>query len=258
MEISQKPDARLAERVLPSPLYRALSHLFGQNISDCILVGGTALSGFYAGHRRSDDLDLFVKNDAAFAQAGLALKSLQKLDAQITETSHSNQYIKAVCNLDNHSFTVDIALDENLFRVGGFSLCEGGIAVADLGTLFMMKSVALLSRCSEKDLYDLAWMFDNLENIIVPDIIAQGIKIDTGMKPESVLYSVSSSQIRKEACGFSLDPDLDAKAVHARIEKFKKRLTRELTNYIRKSTTSGLKPIVDTLKSFEKPRKPKS
>ncbi|MFH0921243.1 MAG: nucleotidyl transferase AbiEii/AbiGii toxin family protein [Fibrobacterota bacterium] len=250
MELSQKPDVRLAKRVLPAPLYRALSHLFAQNISDCILVGGTALSGFYAGHRRSDDLDLFVKDDAAFAQARLALKSLQKLDTQITETARSNQYVKAVCNLDNHSFTVDIVLDENLFRVGGFNLCENKVAVADLATLFMMKSAALLSRCSEKDLYDLAWLFDNLENISVSDMVAKGVKIDAGIKPETVLYSVSSSQIRKEACGFSLDPDLDAKAVHARIEKFRKRLIRELTDYIRNNTTSGLKPIVDTLRKL--------
>ena len=34
-----------------------------------MLVGGTALAGFYAGHRRSDDLDLFVGSPAA--QAGI-------------------------------------------------------------------------------------------------------------------------------------------------------------------------------------------
>jgi hypothetical protein len=98
---------------------------------------------------------------------------------------------------------------------------------------------------------------DNVEEIKASEIIAKGVKIDAGIKPETVLYSVSSSQIREEACGFSLDPDLDAKAIYARIVKFKKRLVRELTDYIRHNTASDLKPIIDSLQAFEKPPKPK-
>jgi len=255
METPSRPDCGLAKKVLPAPLFKALVSIFSQNIRDCVLVGGTALSGFYAGHRRSDDLDLFVKNEAAFTQAILALNSLKKLSAEIKESAHSNQYFKAQCSLEGHAFTVDIVLDENLFNAGKHEICDCRIAVAGLPTIFMMKSAALLSRCSAKDLYDMLWLFQNLKDATAADIITEGKKIDGGMRAETVLYSVSSSQIRKEACGFALDPDLDEKKVYARILKFKKKLAGELGGLVRDSANSGLKPVMETIKSLSAGRK---
>ena len=251
MESPSKPDIKLAQRVLPPALFKALVRIFSQNIKDCMLVGGTALSGFYAGHRRSDDIDLFVKSQPAFLQTVLAFKTLEKLKAEIKEAAHSQQYFKAVCRLDNCNFTVDIVLDENLFKQGKFNLCGRRIAVADLLTIFMMKSAALVSRCSEKDLYDLIWLFQNLEGLKIPDIIASGKKIDAGLNPETLLYSVSSSQIRKEACNFSLVPGFDNKKVYSLISKFKKSLVRGLHEYISNNTSSELKAVIDRIKSFE-------
>ena len=66
MGLAREPQSSLAEQVLPGPLYQALTHVFGQGVSGCMLVGGTALAGYYAGHRRSDDLDLFTED--AFSQ----------------------------------------------------------------------------------------------------------------------------------------------------------------------------------------------
>ena len=62
MAFRTKPSLELAKKGLPAPLYQCLEYFFQQDIPSLILVGGTALSGFYAGHRRSDDLDLFTKN----------------------------------------------------------------------------------------------------------------------------------------------------------------------------------------------------
>ena len=65
METVRQPDSSLAAQILPPPLYRALTHLSAQDLNGVMLVGGTALAGYYAGHRRSDDLDLFTE---AFVQ----------------------------------------------------------------------------------------------------------------------------------------------------------------------------------------------
>ena len=54
MGLEQKPKSRLAADVLPAPLHRALTHVFSSGLSGCMLVGGTALAGYYAAHRRSD------------------------------------------------------------------------------------------------------------------------------------------------------------------------------------------------------------
>jgi hypothetical protein len=251
MENTSKPDSCIAKQVLPAPLYLALSYIFEQNITNCVLVGGTALSGFYAGHRRSDDLDLFVKDELAFSQTLLSVKSLSNIGTQIKEIAHSNQYYKALCKLNSHEFTVDIVQDVNIFKVGTFYKSDA-ILIADLPTLFMMKSAALLSRCSEKDLFDLEWLLKNLKGASISDIILGGVKIDSGMKAETVLYSISSSQTRRDACGFSLDPASDSKVIYDRLIKFKKRLIKELTNILQHNISSDIKPIIDTLRGLIK------
>ena len=76
LRMALAPDSRLAQRVLPDPLYRALTHVYAQRISGCMLAGGTAISGYYAGHRRSDDLELFAKDEDAHRAAVLAARSL--------------------------------------------------------------------------------------------------------------------------------------------------------------------------------------
>ncbi len=248
MDASQKPDLSLAKKSLPPALFTAIKHIFSQNIKDCILVGGTALSGFYAGHRRSDDIDLFVKNTAAFKAVILAVKSLKKIGVDIKEIIHSSQYFKAVCSTKKNSFTVDIVLDENIFSVGSYHLCHGNIVVADLITLFMMKSAALLSRCSEKDLYDLIWLFQNLEGFSIMDIIEDGMKIDSGLNPETMLYSISSSILSKESCNFSLDPKIDSKRIFKMISEFKDSLVNILENYLSNNISSDLKAVVDKIK----------
>ena len=246
---SSKPDIKLARRVLPRPLMNALVQIFSQNIKDVVLVEGTALSGFYAGHRRSNDIDLFVKDETGFTQAVLAVKSLKKINCNIHEASHSNQYFKAVCNLKKYTFTVDVVLDENIFSVGKFHTCgkNKGIVVADLLTIFMMKSAALISRCSEKDLYDILWLIKNLNNLKISDIIQLGKKIDAGMNIETLLYAVSSSEISKEACNFSLDPEINSKLTFKQISRFKKELVKEFSIYLETNTESELKAIIDRI-----------
>jgi len=249
MENASKPNISIAKRVLPQPLYRALTYIFEQNISDAALVGGTALSGFYAGHRRSDDLDLFVKNEVAFSQTLLAVKSLSSIGTKIRDVAHSNQYYKVICSLNGHDFTVDVVKDENLFNVGTFNFA-GRISVADLPTLFMLKSAALLSRCGEKDLYDLSWLVKNLKGFTYRDIVKQGGKIDSGMKLDTLLYSISSSQIRKEACAFSLDSAIDSKMIYDKLIKFKKILVKELSTNFEDDAVSELKPVVDFIRKY--------
>ena len=130
MADSSRFDPKLADRVLPQPLLDALRHVYAQRIGDCMLVGGTALAGFYAGHRRSDDLDLFTGTATAFRQAVLAVRSLATLGTEMRERSHSNQFYRAVCSWKGLHFTVDIVLDPHSLDVGGTNLAgevDGGV-----------------------------------------------------------------------------------------------------------------------------------
>ena len=153
-----KPFETVSQKATPSALGKTLRFIFSNVAEKLWLVGGTALSGYYAEHRRSDDLDLFAEDLSAFKSATLAVKALQKEGAVLSNERSSPFYHHADVQYCGHVFTIDCVLDENLHRVGSVNRAEDGVWVADLDTLFAMKTACLVSRCSEKDLFDLDWL----------------------------------------------------------------------------------------------------
>ncbi len=243
------PDLKKAQKVLPPSLLKAIQHIFNQNIQNTALVGGTALSGFYAGHRRSDDIDLFSQSNISFEAAIMAVESLKKLGAKFSNHSHSNQYYRSLCNFEGHSFTIDVVLDENLFKIGSFEQTEK-ILIADLPTLFKMKAATLVSRCSEKDLYDLFWLFEHQphQNSTIEYLIRSALEIDLGATAEFMLISLSGSTLTKEACNFAIHET--AESAYKKILRFRKQLILEIREFERGNKTSPLKDIVRTLEKL--------
>jgi len=245
-----RPDLDIARRVLPAPLLKAIHHIFNQNILNTVLVGGTALSGFYAGHRRSDDIDLFTQTKVSFDAALMAVKSLETVGAKLSNQSHSNQYYRSLCTLDHHSFTVDLVLDENLFKVGSFQKIEK-ISLVDLPTLFKMKAATLVSRCSEKDLYDLLWLFTHYsdESSNIEHLIQSALEIDLGANAESMLISLTGATLSQKACNFAIHEP--ASSAYQKILSFRKQLIREIRDF-----ESGKKnsPLKDVIRALEKLR----
>lgn len=167
-------------------------------------MGGTALAGYYAEHRRSDDLDLFALDSQAHRGAILAVKSLTKLGAVLSNERSSPYYYHTDAQLKQHRFTADVVLDENLHRIGKAIQTKENVWVADLPTLFATKAACLVSRCSEKDLFDLDWMLSQIKNFSIADLIEAGVQIDGGLNVETLLISLKGAPLRKEACQFLL------------------------------------------------------
>ena len=213
-----------------------------------MLVGGTALSGFYARHRRSDDIDLFVRDDLSFQRALRASIRLPEIGAELTEAQRTSDYYHVLCGLEDHSFTLDVVVDENLFRIGNYHTAGERIVVADLPTLFKMKAATLLSRCGEKDLYDLIWLFRQFEEVELSDLISMGAEIDAGMDAEALLFSIASAPLSEEACDFSLDPGIGEREIYGQIIEFQQLLIRNLKSYLRDLPTPPIKELVDRLK----------
>jgi len=230
--MAPEPDSALAARVLPAPLYRALTHVFAQGITGSMLVGGTALAGYYAGHRRSDDLDIFSADESSWRAAMLAARSLDRLGAAIVEQQSSAQFYSATCSLAEHAFTVQVVLDPNLFAVGASRRAADGVLAADVPTLLEMKAATLVSRCSEKDLYDLLWLLQRQSDITVEALLALGSEIDGGMTAEAVLMSLAGTTLSPAACGFSLtqsaaDVFREISALKDELEKGFERIARD-------------------------------
>ncbi len=231
MGLEQKPQSSLAAKVLPAPLYRALTHVFAQELPGCMLVGGTALAGYYAGHRRSDDLDLFTEDDLSQKAVVLAVKSLRSIGAIFEEERTTAHFYHVTCYLAGHDFTAQAVLDSNLFEIGSGLKAGDGVVVANLKTLLKMKAATLVSRGSEKDLYDLSWLFDQDRVLTVPTLIALGTEVDGGMNAEALLINLVATELRESACDFSLTQK--AGEVHLVVKGLQKDLVRGAESYLR-------------------------
>lgn len=243
-----EPNFQLAEKALPIPLREAIVHVFAQNIQGCVLVGGTAIAGFYAAHRRSDDMDLFTQDAGAQTAAVKAALSLKDMGATLEILQNTPHYFKAFATLSGHSFTIDVVLDAHLFAVGKMTMLPNKIVVADLTTLLKMKSATLVSRCSEKDLFDLIWLLKQVPEASLGDVMDWALEIDAGAVPDSLYNVVAGTILRKEACDFSLDPHVSATDIFKTIRKFQKELAQAFEDTINQKPLPPLGKLFRALK----------
>jgi len=249
MDNTKKPEFNLAKKVLPPPLFETLKLFFSAPLPGCALVGGTALSGFYAGHRRSDDLDLFCRDEASFEDGLRRIKNLKSIVTFHNEQRSPN-FFKGHCEYKGHLFTVDLVLDTHLFKVGEFVSLDENINVASLQTLFMMKASTLVSQASEKDLYDLLWLIQNLPDASYEKLISSGQIIDGGLSAESLLMNLSTTQSSLIACDFSLDEKTSKEQIFKEISDFRKQLIIDLTRIARRQPGGDLAKLVSQIKRW--------
>lgn len=227
-----KPRDTISTRAVTKAVRDAIHHIFSNCTAGVWLVGGTALAGFYAEHRRSDDIDLFAASASDHRAAVFAVKSLQKTGAIFSREMQTPQFYRTDVAWHGHKFTIDIVLDENIHRIGKAIHSKDGVTVADLDTLYSMKAACLVSRCSEKDLFDLDWMFSKIGEPDIADFIKRGSSIDGGLTAETLLYSIKGALIRKEACHFLLaNSKITVEEVYKRILSLQKNLTALLLEY---------------------------
>lgn len=255
MESPKEPRFDLAKKVLPEPLLRSLLHVFSQRLEGCALAGGSALAGFFAGHRRSDDLDLFTQSELHQRATALAVRSLSQIGATLDNLLETNHFFSVLCRLSGRSFTVTSALDINLFRMGRVMTLDHDVRVVDLVTLLKMKAATLASRCSEKDLYDLIWLFREFKDLTYPDLIRLGSEIDGGVKGEALLIGISGATLKKEACGFALDPKISKEEIFNQITAFQKNLLRVLSLHLRNQPAPLLRELVQKVSQLKPSRK---
>ncbi|MFH1810570.1 MAG: nucleotidyl transferase AbiEii/AbiGii toxin family protein [Pseudomonadota bacterium] len=237
---------------------RALEHVFSKNPGEVMLVGGTALAGFYAGHRRSDDLDLFTRSEFDQRATLLAVRSLAEIGAELLDARQSAQYFHASARLDGHLFTIDVVLDPQLFEVGGFHVLEGGLHVASLDTLLCTKAATLVSRCSEKDLFDLLWIMAHVE-LTLPQLIERGRRVDSGLDEEALLISLNGARLSEDACGFGVAAEDTPRRVLQQVSELRGELLSSLSADLHKRPSPPLGKTVQKIRTWSKPtgrRKP--
>lgn len=255
--LNLKPRENISERTTSAAIHKTLEQIYSEIKKGLWLVGGTAISAYYAEHRRSEDLDLFTDNPLTLKQAVLGLRALKNKGAQLLNESTSPHYYHTNISFMDHSYTVDIVVDENLHKIGKAYQTNDGVWVADLPTLFAMKVATLVSRCSEKDLFDLDWLIGQLQNFDIAKMIRKGASIDTGLNVETLLISLQGAILRKEACHFLLeDSEITVDQAYKKILNLRKFLIKSLLEFEKKLPPSNdvqaLKAEIKTQKQLKK------
>jgi len=173
--------------VLPSATKAVLAKLADEPaLAGFCLVGGTAMA-LQAGHRRSLDIDLVTFN-ASLDKNGL-FKAMRAQGAALV-TPQSMISAAKINGIDLLALVQDYVLDgvkvqcftdphgqrhaEGIQAVAGWRF-----GLADLPTLFAMKSALLLKRSRSRDYFDLMWFCRHRDKTIL-DIVAAAQVADDG------------------------------------------------------------------------------
>ena len=253
MAIPREPNEDLALKALPEPLRKAIQATFKHGLPGCALVGGTALAGFYACHRESDDMDLFTADATAQAMTVAAVKALKKIGATLSDERNSPNFYHTLATLSGRNFTVDVVLDSNIHKIGTFAQSKTGVRIASLETLLMMKIAALVSRCSEKDLYDLIWLTEHYRHPDIEEWVALGRQVDGGSDAESMLISLTGANLRMEACGFAAKFGGVPAEVFKSVSGFRNSLQKKLAIHLEKTPPqAAIAPLLKEIRRLRR------
>jgi len=124
------------------------------------------------------------------------------------------------------------------------------LVLATLETLLKCKIATLVSRASEKDLYDLLWLLDYFPKLSLDQFIQYGSQIDAGINQENLLLSLSGALLKQESCNFAIDPGITAKQIFKQIQSLRKKLIKQLADPRTVKIPPLLKEITQTIKKL--------
>lgn len=153
-----------------SPFQKEFLITFGKvpDASLFYLTGGTALSEFYLGHRRSYDIDLFAKENNLISPFSNALeKHLSSAGYTVNVLRRFELFAEFDVKRDAGSIRVQLAYDSP-FRFEPPQLSEFGVNVNDYKDIMVDKLLTFFGRWKHRDAVDLFFILKSepLESLL--------------------------------------------------------------------------------------------
>ena len=142
------------------------------------LTGGAALAGFYLGHRRTQDLDLFTLENEIENGFRVAGETAEELGAEIESIQTSPDFRRLLVRRGDESIIVDL-VREYVFQVESVKREINGIRIDSPEEIFANKLCALLSRSEIRDLVDAREL--EKSGLILEDGLNAAAKKDSGL-----------------------------------------------------------------------------
>ncbi len=175
------------------------------------LTGGAALAGFYIGHRRTDDLDLFTTDADAFERGRFVVTDVaQHLNAQVVTRQEAPGFRRMLLTMaDGASLVIDLVRDAGV-QTFPQKLEFDQIIVDSIEEILVNKLTAIVGRAEERDLVDLYFLAASGLSIVraLPAAEAK----DGGCTPANLAWLLSDVDIPD---GMTLPAQLSAATLRA-------------------------------------------
>lgn len=183
------------------------------------LTGGAALVGFYLGHRRTDDLDLFTADEDAFEGGVRTVHEIAAvLGAHLEARRTGPGFRRFVLTRGDDAVVVDLVLD----RAAGETVSRpqrSGVVLDPPEEILANKLTALAARAEVRDLIDV--MMLEREGLRVEDALEAALMKDGGCTPATLAWVLSQIEI---ADGAKLPGDVPAATLREYLATLIKRL----------------------------------
>lgn len=144
------------------------------------LTGGTALAGFYFGHRTSVDLDFFTLQTFKHQQLKTHLEAIaQKIGGEYEVKTDAESLLTGIITVDDESVKVDLIQDIPV-HFGNLYAFEA-IRIDALENIGSNKITAIYGRLAPKDFADLYWILEVDKRLDFEELLGDAKKKDLGI-----------------------------------------------------------------------------
>ncbi len=203
-----------------SAFQRELLEAFFRRAPAFYLTGGAALAGFYLGHRRTEDLDLFTTEDALESGERALQEAADELGSSVERLQTAPDFRRRLVRRSHESLVVDLVRERA--TAGQRTKVQRGVVRLDSAEeILANKLCALLSRAELRDLVDV--MALEKAGLRIEEILPDAMRKDGGLTPAQLAWVLSELRIGDDA---RIPGSLSAAQVRAGLESLIERLTR--------------------------------
>lgn len=208
---------------LLSPLQQRILDAVSAQLPGMFLSGGTALGAFYLGHRRSADLDFFMREGADYDERVRQFVRLAEGSGlKVVAGSAGPGFRRFVVSDANETVPVDLVLD-TAERISPPTVTPDGLVVDSLDDITANKLGAILGRAEVRDYVDLFFLARSGRDPLA--FVAAARRKDGGIDAAALAFVLSDVKVRADPEG--LENPVSAGELQAFIDDLRRRLARE-------------------------------